>query len=73
MQAPEGRKNPVGQTTISTVPDGTRSHPLGNPPMNRWAIFFRPAGLGEVQAVVPQRVPEAPEFLDDVGHANPLI
>ena len=29
------------------VPDGTRPVQRALPPMNRWAILFRPAGLGE--------------------------
>ena len=39
-----------------------------NPAINRRAILFRPAGLPKVHAIVAQRVAEAPEFSDDVGH-----
>src|SRR5205814_2747386 len=31
---------------FSFVPDGTQGYWLSNPPMNRWAIFYRPDGLG---------------------------
>ena len=35
---------------------------LRAPPMNRWAIFFRPVGLGQVHAVVAQLVAETQSF-----------
>ncbi len=74
VQSPGGAKDiPLRNTSISAVPDGTHSHPLGNPAMNRWAIFFRPAGLGNVHTVVTQRVAETPEFLDGVGHSPQLM
>ena len=59
----------MGYTSISAVPDGTLSHPSGNPAINRWAIIFRPAGLWKGHDVVAQGVAEAPEFLNDVGHS----
>ena len=46
---------------------------LRDPPMNRWAIFFRPAGLREIHAVMAQCVAKTPEFLNDVGHATDVI
>ena len=46
FQAPLGAKESVSAIR-SARPSGTRHHILSdNPPMNRWAIFFRPAGLG---------------------------
>src|SRR5205814_3591467 len=47
----QGRKSFARTIGISFVPDGTQGYWLSNPPMNRWAIFYRPHGLRGTIAV----------------------
>ena len=58
----DGRSPVGGKASGSVVPDGTRFVGRATPPMNRWAILFRPAGLGNLPVKIGFTLPCGPRL-----------